>query len=100
MPPARKIAEHLELKINGTILDQTRVEGGWLVVDMKPEHLDFGENMLSLNMTKRLLGASEEIIIEKAEIHVRYNSRRRSYKTSTTTLPSDHRRKDDGSGTL
>jgi hypothetical protein len=71
-PPAFGIDKQFEVRINNILLDTACVVGGWLVFDVFPQQLAVGENLLGICLTKRDERATESMLIEKVELHVKY----------------------------
>ena len=72
LPISKGTLEHLEIRLNGALLELPSVEEGWLVYDTAPVLFAVGENLLGLRATEQPAGVGEEISVEKLEVHVKY----------------------------
>ena len=71
-PPARGLENQIEVRINNQLLEQMRVEEGWLVYQVQPLQLAVGENLVGVRVDSRPPEIGQEILIEKLELQVRY----------------------------
>ena len=69
---AKGIEKRVEVRVNNLLLGQARMENGWLVFPVKPKLLALGDNLVGVRVTERPPGTTEEISIEKLEVHVKY----------------------------
>ena len=72
-PPAIGIENQFQVRINNILLDWPRVENGWLVFSVLPQQLAVGENLLGMCLTQRDASATEPMLIEKVQLHVKYD---------------------------
>ena len=70
-PPARAIANRVEVRLNNLRLGPPAIEDGWLVYPARPEQFAVGENLVGVRLA-RGTPAREPVQIEKLEAHVRY----------------------------
>ncbi len=73
IPPAKGIEKQFEVRINNLLLDPPRVEDGWLIFKVRPAQFAVGQNLLGLRLTQRDASAADAMLIEKVELHVKYN---------------------------
>lgn len=71
-PPVKGIEKDTEARINGVLLGQATVVGGWLVFAVRPKQLALGRNLIGIRTTARAANVCDEIVIEKVELDVRY----------------------------
>jgi hypothetical protein len=71
-PPARDIQHGLRARINGILLDEPRIQEGWLVYDLKPVQLALGKNIVALRLGDGRGDAGDQMTVEKLEIQVKY----------------------------
>ncbi len=73
MPPAKSLADSIEVRLNNIPLAKPSVEGGWLVfASVPPELFAVGNNLVGLHVTNPRPEGQEQILIEKLEVHVKY----------------------------
>ena len=72
IPPAKGIADQIELRLNNARLGRPVVDEGWLVFTAQPNQFAVGNNLVGLRVTERSSDARDEILIEKLEVHVKY----------------------------
>ncbi|MFH1007737.1 MAG: hypothetical protein V1800_09580 [Candidatus Latescibacterota bacterium] len=72
IPPAKGVEEHVEIRLNNGLLGRASVEAGWLVFSVKPPQLAVGDNLVGVHVTERSPETHEELLIEKLELHVKY----------------------------
>ena len=63
----------IEVRVNNLLLGPARVEESWLVFPADPRQLAVGDNLVGVRVAQRPPDVREEIMIEKVELHVRYN---------------------------
>ena len=66
------IEKLVEVRINNLLLDEARMEGGWLVFPVKARQLAVGENLVGVRIVTPRPDEGEPISIEKLELHVDY----------------------------
>lgn len=71
-PPATGIEKLIEARINNIPLGPATVEEGWLIFAVEAGMLAVGENLVGVRVTHRPPDLRKEILIEKLELHVRY----------------------------
>ena len=69
---ARGIEKRVEVRINNLNLGIARVDAGWLEFKVKPDQLALGKNLVGVRVADRPSENSEEVLIEKLELMVRY----------------------------
>ena len=69
---ARGIEKRVEVRINNLNLGTARVEAGGLEFKVKPDQLALGKNLVGVRVADRPAEISEEVLIEKLELMVRY----------------------------
>ena len=69
---ARGIEKRVEVRINNLNLGAARVDSGWLEFKVKPDQLAPGKNLVGVRVADRPAEISEEVLIEKLELTVRY----------------------------
>lgn len=72
IPPAKKIVDQIELRLNNALLDRPTVEEGWLVFTVQPDQFAIGNNLIGLCIKERSSDASGDISVEKLEVQVKY----------------------------
>lgn len=80
IPPEKRIGSQVEVRLNNLLFPEPTAEGAWLVFEAEPRAFAVGENLVGIRMTERSEEVSQEICIEKLEVHVRYDD------TATATL--------------
>ena len=71
-PPARGIADQIELRLNNARLGLPSVDGGWLVFDAHPKQFAVGSNLVGLRLAGCAAEVDGEVSVEKLEVHVQY----------------------------
>ena len=71
-PPAKDIADRIELRLNNVQLPSPTVEDGWLVYTAQPQQFALGKNLIGICLADGSPGGPAELILEKLEVHVRY----------------------------
>ena len=71
-PPTKGIEKQFEVRINNLLLDPAHVDDGWLIFNVKPVQLAVGQNLLGMRLTQRDADATDAMLIEKVELHVKY----------------------------
>ncbi len=72
-PPARAIANRVEVRLNNLRLGPPTVQDGWLVYPARPEQFAVGENLVGVRLSRGTPGP-QPVQIEKLEAHVRYRN--------------------------
>ena len=72
-PPARAIANRVEVRLNNLRLGPPTVEDGWLVYPAQPNQFAVGENLVGVRLARGTPGP-HPVQIEKLEAHVRYRN--------------------------
>jgi hypothetical protein len=71
-PPLKGVERRIEVRINNLKLDPPRVEGGWLIFEVCPQQLAWGENLIGVRVSHHPRDHRQEIRIEKVELKVDY----------------------------
>ncbi len=71
-PPAKDVNERIEVRINNILLGPAEIERGWLVLKVDAKQLAVGENLVGIRIAGRPAGATEPMLVEKVELHVKY----------------------------
>lgn len=71
-PPGKDIADRIEIRINNLLLRDPATSRGWLVYAVEPCQTAVGKNLVSVRVTGRSPDVSDEISVEKLELHVNY----------------------------
>ncbi|MDO8685846.1 MAG: hypothetical protein Q7J78_04150 [Clostridiales bacterium] len=74
IPPVSGIEEHIEIRLNNILLYKATVDKGWLIYEVQPKQLATGNNLIGIRIIEQQTDMSDEITIEKLEIHVKYNA--------------------------
>lgn len=70
-PPRKGVEDRLEVRLNGVLVGNPLVEGGWLVFQPAPKQFAVGENLVGILVTGRD-PERPQMTVEKVEVHVRY----------------------------
>ena len=70
-PPARALADRVELRLNNLRLGPPTIHDGWLVFEAQPEQFAVGENLVGVRLARGTPGP-QPVQIEKLEAHVHY----------------------------
>ncbi len=71
-PPALGIEQRVEARINNIPLGPAAMSGGWLELPVTADQLAVGDNLIGLRHACHPDGRTEQILIEKVELHVKY----------------------------
>jgi hypothetical protein len=73
-PPLKGIERRIEVRVNNLKLELPRVEEGWLIFDLRPQQLAWGENLIGVRVSNHPPDHRQEIRIEKVELKVGYRT--------------------------
>ena len=72
-PPLRGIEDRIEVRINNMLLENVRIEDGWLLFDVRPEQIARGDNLVGIRVASDPPDHRQEIRVEKVELAVDYH---------------------------
>jgi hypothetical protein len=70
-PPLSDVLKRVEVRLNNILLPLPSVRDGWVVFEAQPSFFAHGENLIGIWVDPRTKG-SEQLMLEKLEIHVSY----------------------------
>ena len=70
-PPRRGIEEHIQVRLNGELLDKPSVEAGWLAFRPDPRQFAVGENLVGI-VVKGRDPSCLQMTVEKLEVQIEY----------------------------
>ena len=72
-PPLKGVETRIEVRVNNAPLTGARVDGAWLVFDVKPAQVAHGENLIGIRVASHPEGHLQSIRLEKVELSVDYH---------------------------
>ena len=72
-PPLKGVEPRIEVRVNNAPLTGARVDGAWLVFDVKPAQVAHGENLIGIRVASHPEGHLQSIRLEKVELSVDYH---------------------------
>ena len=82
-PPRAGIETRLEVRLNGVLVDEGRVEEGWVVFSPDPDLFAVGENLIGI-LAKGRKADDPAMTVEKVEVRVDYLPRRQVAAAGTS----------------
>ena len=71
-PPARGIAEKIEVRLNNLLLGEVSTEDGWLTFPVRARQVAPGENLIGIRLKDVPERSGGTIRVEKVELHLDY----------------------------
>ena len=71
-PHLKGVESRVEVRVNNSLLSAARIEGGWLLFDVRPEQLARGENLIGIRVASHPSEHRQAIRVEKVELSVDY----------------------------
>jgi len=73
-PLPKKMVSKVEVRLNNVPLGAPEVEAGWLEFAVQPKQVALGSNLVGVHVKDLPAGRTDDMQIERLELHVRYRN--------------------------